>query len=209
MALISDLVPDVLINAPGAPDILVEQKLRDAAIELCNMSGYWRESLDPIITVDGQDIYDIEAPAQALIKNIVTMQIDGGTVHPSTTADLDRRSHGWRTNKGKPRRYVMNSMRTFMLTPIPNAEYTVTAFATLRPDATANELADILVDFQRQVIVDGALFKLLSMPKRQWTDLQMAAVHRRDFYRGVTQARIDANRQYTSAPMFLQPKPFA
>lgn len=209
MALISELVPDVLINAPGAPDILVEQKLRDAAIELCNMSGYWRESLDPVVTQAEKDIYDIEPPTQAVIKNILTMQIDDEPLHPSRTVDLDKRSHGWRTRQGKPRRYVLDSMRTFMLTPIPDGAYSITAFATLRPEPDATELPDIVVDFLRHVIVAGATYRLLSMPRRQWTDMQTAGLHRIDFYRGVKQARIDANKQYSGAPLFLQPKPFA
>lgn len=209
MAQISELFPDVLMYAAGCPEILAEQKIRDAAIEFCNLSGYWQEDLDPIVTEADRAAYDIEQPSEAMVRHILTLKVDDEVISPSITASLDIRAQGWRTATGKPSRYVLKSMTEFMLTPIPDGEYTITAFASLRPSNDATEIPDLLFDYQREVIAAGAIFKLLTIPSRQWTDMATAAIYRQTFYRGVKQARIDANKQYSNAAIFSNHKPFA
>lgn len=209
MGQISDLVPDVMLYTPGAPDILVEQKILDAAIEFCNLSGYWQQELDPFETIATNDNYDIDTPSDSVIRHILSLSVNGLTIYPSKTVELDRRSQGWRTRTGPPKRFVMKSMTELMLTPIPDAVYPVTAFASLRPSKDATEIPDILIDFKREEIVAGAIFKLLTIPGRQWTDMQTAGFYRQQFYRGVKQARIDANKQYSNATQFTNHKPIA
>jgi len=209
MARISELFPDVMLYVPGCPEPLVEQKIRDAAIEFCNLSGYWQEELDPFDTEADRGTYDIDAPANAVIRHILTLKADEEILIPSKTVSLDRRAEHWRTRTNKPRRYVLKSMTELLLTPTPDKIYSITAFASLRPSNNATEIPDILMDFQREVIASGAIFKLMTIPTRQWTDMNSAAIYRQQFYRGVKQARIDANKQYSNAPQFLTPKPFA
>lgn len=209
MALISDLLPDVMLYVSGCPEILAEQKIRDAAIEFCNLSGYWQERLDSFETEADKDIYDIDGPTDSVIRHILTMTVNDEVIEPSKVVDLDRRSQGWRTRTDKPRRYILNSPTELMLTPIPDDIYTISMYASLRPSNDATEIPDLLLAFQREVIAAGAIFKLMTIPDRQWTNMASAALFRQQFYRGVKQARIDSNKQYSNAPQFLTPKPFA
>lgn len=209
MASISDFLPDVMIMCPGVPDILAENKIRESAIEFCKLSGYWQEDLDPVTTKANQPTYDIETPADAVIRHLLTVKVDGSVIQPSKTVELDRRREGWRTNTNRPSRYVHKNMREITLTPVPDDAYTIDAYASLVPTNDATEIPDLLYDFQKEVIEAGAIFKLLMIPKKQWTDFGAGAAYRQQFYRGVKQARIDANKQYSNAPQFLSPKPFA
>ena len=176
-----DLLPEILPMVAGCSDTLILNNIRSAAIEFCEKSGVYQEELDPITTVDGLYQYDLEAPSGARIHKILWVTFEGGDLEPISTTLLEQRLPKWRTSnqKGKPIYYVKDSLTTISLVPIPSATVpsSTNVRAILKPTHTSTACSDQVMSEYRDAIVNGALFRLLRIPSKDWTDFSGAQVY--------------------------------
>ena len=73
--LFSDLVDRISPNAPGCPQPLVVNAVRDAAIEVCVRTGAWRYQHADVTTVDGTEEYAFVPEASAEVDTILGANI--------------------------------------------------------------------------------------------------------------------------------------
>lgn len=177
---------------PGCPDSLIESHIRSAVIELCEISGAYQAELDPVTTIAGLFEYDLEPPAGTVVHKIMWALHDGVDLEPISTSLLEQRQPNWRSadNQGTPRYYVKQTQSTFWLVPTPNVTQTgsVVLRAQLKPTHVSTAADDDLMNEYRDTIVNGALFRLLRIPSKDWTDLQGAQMYGTLFAAGVETA---------------------
>lgn len=186
------LLPEILPMVPGCPDTLIENNIRSAVIELCEKTGVYQAELDPVTTVNGIFEYDLEAPNQTAVHKIMWVVHEGRDLEPISTNLLEQRKPKWRDTNyyGEPEYYVKQSQSIFWLVPVPNetkASSTVLR-VQLKPTHQSTACDDDVMNDYRDAIVAGALFRLLRLPSKDWTDFAGAQVYGSLFNEHLTDA---------------------
>lgn len=184
------LLPEILPMVPGCPDTLIENNVRSAVVELCERANVYQLELDPVTTVSGIYEYDLEVPAGTSVRRILWATHKGKDLEPLTTTLLEQRLPDWREESGVPEYFVQKNSETFILAPIP-AETLVGSTivrAVLRPTHTSSACDNDVMNDYRDTIVNGALFRLLRIPNKDWSDLQSASIYGQLFNQGVEDA---------------------
>jgi hypothetical protein len=192
MALYESLLPEIIPMVPGCPDTLIENNIRAATIELCEKAAVLQAELDPVTTVAGIFEYDLEPPTGTVVHKIMWVVYDGKDLEPISTNLLEQRKPNWRDadNRGSPQYYVKVSQSLFWMVPVPNVTQASSTIlrAQLKPTQTSTAADDELISDYRDTIVNGALFRLLRLPSKDWTDFAGAQVYGSLFAQGITEA---------------------
>tara|TARA_S200000501_G_scaffold85564_1_gene78236 strand:+ start:1769 stop:2452 length:684 start_codon:yes stop_codon:yes gene_type:complete len=175
------LLPDILPMVIGCPDSLIESTIRASAIDFCERTGAYQLELDPITTVANVYEYDLEAPTGTTVHKIMWVTFNGTSLEPVTSELLEQRKPKWRDSNyyGEPEYYVQQSGTSMWLAPVPNVTTasSVIVRAQLKPTHTSTACDEQIMNEYRDAIVNGALFRLLRMPGRDWSDLQGAGIY--------------------------------
>lgn len=194
--LYEDLLPEVIPMVPGCPDTLIEHHLRAAAIELCERAPVLQAELDPVTTIAGQYEYDLEPPTDTVVHKIMWVVHDGNEVEPISNSLLEQRMPGWREkdSRGVPEYYLKASQSTMWLVPVPlvNKPSSTIIRVQLKPTHASVSADDELISDYRDTIVNGALFRLLRLPSKQWTDMSAARTYGVLYNEGILAADVRA-----------------
>jgi len=194
------LLPEILPMVPGCPDTLVENNIRSAVVELCERASVYQAELDPVTTVSNIYEYDLEPPTGTSVQKILWVTHLGKDLEPLTTTLLEQRLPKWREQAGVPEYFVQQNSATFMLAPIPSATTVGSTIvrAVLRPTHTSTACDNDVMNDYRDTIVNGALFRLLRIPNKDWSDIQGASVYGQLFNQGVQDAERRARNADTA-----------
>ena len=184
------LLPEILPMVSGCPDTLVENNIRAAVIELCERASVYQAELDPVTTVSNIYEYDLETPTGTSVQKVLWVTHQGKDLEPLTTTLLEQRLPKWREESGVPEYFIQQTSSTFVLAPIPSDTVVGSTIvrAVLRPTHTSTACDEDVMNDYRDTIVNGALFRLLRIPNKDWSDLQSASIYGQLFNQGVTDA---------------------
>jgi len=173
------LLPDILPMVQGCPASLIKNNIRSAVIELCERASVYQAELDPLTTVGNIYEYDLEAPSGTAVQKILWITHEGKDLEPLTSTLLEQRIPKWREGNGVPEYYVQQGSALVWLAPIPTATGVSSTIvrAVLKPTHTSSACDDGVMNDYRDTIINGALFRLLRIPNKEWTDLQGASVY--------------------------------
>ncbi len=190
MASFSSLVKEVLPYVPNCPDTLIESNLRSATIELCERSKAYVYDLDPITTISGVYEYEFDQPTGTDVHQILWMTYDGDDLDPTSPRSLELNYPDWRNKTALPQVYLQKSPDTFWVVPVPGSTITngLLLSVALKPSRTSNNISTDFSNDYRDGIIYGALYRLLRIPRRDWSDPQAAGDYLSLFNQEVTQA---------------------
>ena len=195
MALYESLLPDIIPMVPGCPDTLIESNIRSAVIELCEKAGVYQAELDPVTTVANLYEYDLDPPTGTAVDKILWVTHKGKDLEPITTGLLEQRKPNWRDadRAGTPEYFVKLSRNAFWMVPVPSVTTVNSTIlrVQLKPTHTSTSCDSQILDDYRDTIVNGALFRLLRLPGKDWTDYTGAQVYGSLYQQGV----VDAGRK--------------
>jgi len=192
MAAYSSLVKEVLPYVPLCPDSLVEKNIRAAAIEFCERSKAYILDMDPFTTISGVYEYDFEIPTGTEVHQVLYMTEDGRDMDPISPRSLELNYPDWRDRTGNPHVYLQKTPSTFWVVPVPSGTKQIIASVALKPTRTSNNLDTSIVNQYTDAIVYGALYRLLRIPSREWTDVEAAREYLAQFNFEITQAELRA-----------------
>jgi len=192
MAAYSSLVKEVLPYVPMCPDSLVEQNIRSATIEFCERSKAYVLDMDPFTTISGVYEYDFEIPTGTEVHQVLYMTEDGNDMDPISPRSLELNYPDWRDRTGNPHVYLQKTPTTFWIVPVPSGARQVIASVALKPSRTSNNIDTTISNQYRDAIIYGALYRLLRMPSREWTDVAAAREYLAQFNNEITQAELKA-----------------
>jgi len=182
---LDDLLPLVLPSVSACPEILATQHLRLALRRFCNDSLAWRSTLEPI-TADGTSAtYDLIPDDDTEIVKLIAVALDDCTefeiVDPIRGKSLSRY---WRNGD-----YVYTpDRRSMVLNYAPLAGQVLTVEVALQPSLSAIDFPDQLYSDYAETIAAGAIGSLLTLPKKDWSDPNLAAVFKAQFKSETTTA---------------------
>lgn len=193
------LSPDV----PNCPQSMQTLALRQAAIAFCEQSQAWRYQHDDITVIVGTSDYDYAPPPNSVVHAIDYAEFNDFEIEVMTAQD-DVWLWNWRHQDGSPQ-YIVGHPTYLTLIPTPNIPGTIKNLSViLKPSPLADSIDDDLFNEWREAIVHGALARLMSSPKKPYTDLQLATYHQQQFRIDTATAGIRVGRSYTRAPLQTQ-----
>lgn len=201
---VDKFLPRVLPFAENLPAFVARRAVSDACRQLMEDSLCVTETYR-FTTVPRERKYTLSLPyglSPVLMKNVMIKKPeDTGwwQLSPVTAEQLDTYAYpvSWRGDVGGPRVYLFRSPDELVLVPAPQEAFEVSCecAATIKRDAF--EVPETLYEDYADVVVNGALSRVFSLAGQTWSDAGLSATYGTAFRVGVSQIRLEANKDYT------------
>lgn len=187
----SDLVADVLIEAPGCPEPIAISTLRRTAIKFCRESHVWVEQINDLYPVNDVTKYKVTPPDDTQIIAIASM------VHHKGESEFKVKY--WP---------LVNPLGYLSFPAVPELDQgPIRIKVVLAPTNTANEMPDAIGEDYREGLIHGAVAKLVMMPGKDWSNPQMAAYHQSLYDEQKREAKFRRNNGNTEVNLRVSPRP--
>ena len=195
-----EFLPLAIPHLPGCPNASIKTYLALAAREFFEKTYLWQDDIDAIFIAPNVVEYDLDAEAE--VEDVLAVVLE--------KEQLDRTEFRLipferRDEKGQPRMYWIHSDRTIRVFPTPDKRAVMQVSAVLKPARTATGVEDWVYDTWADVIINGAISRLAIMPGKEWTDVNMAAMHKALFEQAITKTRI---RDFRGVQLKVRQRPF-
>jgi hypothetical protein len=196
----SDFYDLVAPHLPGCPATAMDNALRQASIAFCEQSLAWRFD-HPAITVEpGASAYPFAPPDGSMVHAILHAALNGREIACGDGGwDVAERSRVC-SPYGIPSR-IFGGSGFLTLVPQPSASGVLALSVALKPSPTGAGVDDRQFDEYREAIVHGTLSRLMSSPKKPYTQLQLASYHQEQFSIKTGAAAMREGRGCTRAPL--------
>ena len=211
----NDIVNRLSPSVPGCPTPVVEQYVRDAAIEACEKTLAYRYEQPPIRLVPGAHFYLYDTPVNTEVHAILTATVNDSKLTPVTLEHLYDMYPKWPNQstdeRAEPRFLTQIDPDHFSVAPLPDASqnYDVRMIVCLKPLRTATKMDKTVLDELENVVMHGALQHLLVLPDRTWSDRELATYHAKQFVQKTAERRARTNLGASKASMRVQMQKFA
>jgi hypothetical protein len=197
---------EVMPGLPGIETSIVDNALRNAAIELCTKSLIHKVTLDPFNTVIGTAEYDVSYDNSTVVAKINDGYVDTSTrIYPTTRDALLASNTVWETDTGGVTHFLHTDHATIRLYRIPDAVQTISLNVSLAPARTATGVEAFIYQRWLEGIASGALKRLCAIPGKPWSSPELATYHGGQFALAISDARIQATRDMTRDVLAVTP----
>lgn len=200
----SSVTPRIIPYATGCPIPVAEIAIREAAIEFCELSYAWRADMTAINVVSGTSSYSLASAlpvAGSEVVQLLVVRYDGVELPPLVNVDVrsEYPEHPDTVNTSPALYYQFTDPQTIDLVPVPDTNITggLEIFAVLRPARTATGMDQSVLTKWSSVIELGALYRLLSMPEKNWSNPKQADHYGHRFMAQCAAANAQARKGYT------------
>ena len=178
--------PYVQPHVPGCPEIVIQTHLQEAAAEYIGRSEIWRFDIENDFTSKNTADYEIDVPTGSVLENILTLYVDG---QPSRRVSDRHFSLPNTIGTGAPSHYTIYQDDQIRFFPTPDGKYTFAGVGVLKPSLVATGVEDFIFESHGRSIACGAIYKLASIPNKEWTNPEVAMYYKGEFYRHMDQAK--------------------
>lgn len=212
MASYEAFLPYVMPEVIGAPEPVVIQAIRNAAIEFCEKSLVLQRDHDPVTVIANVVDYDLEPPTGYLVAKVMKAWLDNiklDPVAPDFVADAgvyNRLYSSYSAGPSTPRAYVQKDPRSISLWPVADKKYAngLTMRVALKPTRASTTIEDEMFEDYAEVIASGAISRLMMSVDKPYTNAQGAVNHRGAFMAGINTARSRALHGHSRANLSVQ-----
>jgi len=202
MASVAELVTDIRASVPDVPKAVIQKYLMRAARTFCQETRAWRvDFLISVVTVVPTVSLAAKIPSGTELVDVISIKNTGGgePVHARTYSWLDTNTSDWRSDTAlNANYYVLDGNNTLRLVPTPST--TVASLYDVRvavkPLRTATTLDSVLTNHYDEELIHGALSHLYLIPRKPWTDLNLAQYHQGMFLNSMPRARAEATDEF-------------
>ena len=203
-------LPEIYPEVAGVPHPVAVNAVRNACFDFCRQSLIWNEFQDDETYTAEVAEYQVVAPADAQVVQILSIGLsDGRTLYPQSVDDIVAVRPQWRSHVGTIECYVQSSPDTLRFVSIPDAGGTYTVQAAYAPTRTASSVDDLLYNLYLESIKHGSLAKLKAMSGQPWSDPAGAAAHQQIFVQGISRAVTERTRGNSRASLRVANQWFA
>tara|TARA_B110000977_G_C11036733_1_gene477337 strand:- start:798 stop:1421 length:624 start_codon:yes stop_codon:yes gene_type:complete len=182
-----DFTEFVRPECQGAPLFMIEQAVRDSAIEFCKRTGVYIPEAEEITISAGINDYDLTLPSGTELNYITDIFINKTRLKAVSYSQL-LHTLGDGIERGVPCYYSQRDNTTFYLAPTPATTTTIRVLCSLKPSATSTSIPDTIGKENREAITSGALFRLQMMPNQPFSNPNMAGAKKQLFDREIGKA---------------------
>ena len=191
----SDLYPLMEPDLPACPEPFILQALKKTARKFASETDGWRQWLPSINIVAQQRDYLLTAPTDTEIRHVLKVCLNTADAIAAgyTGVPVHEKAYDYyaeaSTRLGSA---IAAHTLSFSYQHIPSVSVTggLDVAVSLLPVYNAATVvnADFLERWH-EAIVGGAMYSLMTMPKRKWTDKQRALDFQKDYFRGINRLR--------------------
>lgn len=201
MKCIDTMMVDLLAVTPGIDKPYVRATILRTAAEFFTVSGAWTEVIGPVRARPGLNEYELEPEHGGMITYMTHLYYNETQIpfeqFPAAKSpipwDDDERFNG-------PMGYgITPNKLALYATPAHEMGDTFTVVVTKTSCRDAKKMPAEMATIWYEPIYDGCIGKLYSMPKKPWSNPQLAMYHLRRFRNGMAVARDAARHNHTSA----------
>lgn len=208
----SALYSRILPYVPGCPEPTVDLAVMDAATEFAEKTQIVFKAESPIALVEDRSTYYV-FPDSAVETDLITNVFCGDRqLDLVTPTSLHDQVPGWETaESSEPTHYsTFGEPGSITVYPKPKnvSGQSLRVFASWVPSFGATSIPDELGRGYVRDIVEGAKARLMMIPERKWTNLQLAAAAQAQFERGIVDARIKAIHGKAAGTIVVRPRQF-
>lgn len=209
MVELKSFLPSLLPYVMGCSEPLAIQALRDSAIEFCRRSLVVTTTLDPITVTQNTASYELEAPDQTVIEQVLKVWFEGkllGAAPFEAATEL----YG---PAGSPRHFFGQDIdEVFSLTLLPTPDKTVRNSLRVRvalsPSRSATTVHDVLYERYEEGIVAGAKGILMAVPDQPFSDFNMAGAQAMQARAFANHARFDSTHGRVQSSLSVRMRAF-
>lgn len=180
MTLISDLWQYLQMELPGAPQPIVLQTARTMIDEFCRRTDAWQEALAAMDYAADTLDYALSPAASASVHRILLVKLDDTELQPYT--------------------YTLEDGNTLRFASAPASSDSaggLVVIVSLRPTLDCTELTQAFMERWYDTFCSGVKWRMMAMPRRSWSNPEMAQVYIQNWNRGIGEARMEiAGPQY-------------
>jgi hypothetical protein len=205
---LTELYKDVLPECPGLAHDFALHKIRDAAIDFCSRTWVWQSDYagTTVISPTVETSYtavppeDSEAIALLWVKAEPEIGADQKELKLLKISELALAEAA----TGAPQYFTPRTVNVVTLYPDPDDTYDFTMRLVLRPTRDAAVIDDDIFTRYRAAIAHGAMYMLMSMARKPWSDPTAAVFHGTEYTRLMREARIDYDRTYSGQSLMVE-----
>jgi hypothetical protein len=203
-------LPEVMPWARACAEPVAIQAIKNAAIEFCERSSWWKYETDNIPLVIDQADYVVPAPAGTDLACLLQAFYAGRQLFIRTSDDLANDSLvDWRSiQANQPSAVTQMSQDSVRINPVPNADVDPTMFLSLvvalKPSRDSTQVFQAVYEQFAETVAQGALARLYSQFATPYSNPQAMQVARAMFNSGVDDARAEVNRAYGRVGITVQ-----
>jgi hypothetical protein len=221
MMAIDDLVPDILPYVTGCTVNTIRSQILYTAIDFCRRTMFSQEMVVGLDIIAEEFIVPVPSPSihvELLYAFSVGIRDRGfiPEINPRVAAM-------WGTDPMRQFADAADPAEDFpsawsnvpsvgiKLYPVPatTTESCLSVRGAYRPTRNATKIDRRLIDEHHQAIVRGTLYRLQMMVAEDWGNPNAAMIHDKDYELEVSNARVEVNRDFGLAQVFIQPFPLA
>lgn len=184
----SELFPDVQMHVSCNTNTVILLACRNAARELFERTRVWVEECQSVKERIGKNKFELTIPEGTEIVGVHSMLrgtsqlASEGVTYVSSTAN----------DNGTPTAFHRRGTELLLNKTVVNPSE-IKPFLILKPSYDSDGIAsDYLADKYRDIIISGAVAKLLAMPAKLWSAPALAPQHQYKFEEGLTQVEREA-----------------
>jgi hypothetical protein len=200
----ADFYDYVRPSVPGAETTLLDLHIRSAAIEFFKETEVMTAE-EVLSLVDDQSVYTTTNPTGTETTRIKEFILENQSpLLPITLLKLKRLYTSWRDVKAQPTNFFQQTAREIVVFPKPDAAYDAVINKVLVPTRSSTGIEDAYFNEYVESISHGAMSRIMKIPAKPYTNVDLAAVHGALFQSAIRNNKIEANRSYTDAALTVE-----
>jgi len=188
---LESLVGPMMLDCPIP---IASQGILWAAIEFCERTRAWSNQLRRTINAGTQHIA-LAPDDDASIFYIDDVRWDGGLLNPVTRQEAQDLDYD------QPFGFYRPNPETLSLAPAASSLGVLSLTMFLAPLRNATSIPKMLYDLHWDAIEANALWRLMKVPNRPWSDPNQAVFYKQEFERLVGTYSIVADKDGTQKPL--------
>ena len=203
---------DVRLEVSGAPNPLIDQRLRLSAIEVCKRTLISQEEIDPVDIELGVADYRLE-PLNTCLKiwRVLWIRTPDRVLKSATRRTLASEGRDWTRDTGEaPLSWVNLAADQIQLIPKPSKAIIdgFTPYVAFVPSATTKKLDTRLFTFYKEVVLAGTVSKLLRITGTDWFDKDAANHRELEFQAEISKILANNFKDESVADLHVAMRPF-
>lgn len=208
MATLTTLLPLVQAHVEGCDVLTIQTWLRWALREFCKESRFLRQSV-PFTVAAGQMVYPMgPVLAETRVIEVDAVSVEGRPLDPTGPKEVrpssqssagvifDDETGAVVQQPGEVTHYWFEPPADLVLWPQPTRNAPAAASLILDVLPSTGMIPDEIERKYADAISYGALHRLLLMPRKAWSDPQLAGYYEGMFRRQIEEAKSEASRQH-------------
>lgn len=209
---LTEFTQHIIIYVPGCSDMLAEQFVLNTIRDFCERTDIWKYTLDAISSVAEQRDYELSVPSETELVTIINATYDDNPLDPVIETQMDWQDSYWRSaDSGTPTSYAVLTPGYISLYPTPEDTESdiLSVRVSLKPTVTATTVEGFLYTDWLDAIISGTLARLMAIPKKNWTDVQLSQFYLRKYESYLSRGIVRSTTGHVRKALRVKPSYFA